>query len=244
MQNVVLLMDSNSNTFDITLKAVNMYLNRIFIDEEAAFESTGVHFFKGSRELHEERVLMKKGLKIVDQNKSDDLKMHFLCAIYHQGRPYFWEDRWEEEDELRSFILKEMETHKIQKAMVTLLYMRNNNLITKENMESLIDGRQSVNDDLESFFEKLRLGEKQTEFVQTYFVPKLTAKELELVEKKDSNYFKNFFWSNPDVDEIQMKMSESDSKYVQAFGRRRTFIVENVILEENLSEADYSCKFS
>ena len=55
MQNVVLLMNSNSNTFDITLKAVNMYLNRIFIDEEAAFESTGVHF------LRDQENYMKKG---------------------------------------------------------------------------------------------------------------------------------------------------------------------------------------
>ena len=115
-------------------------------------------------------------------------------------------------------------------------------------MESFIDGKkmrkESVSDDLESFFEKLRLGEEPTESVRTYFLPKLTEKELKLVEKKDSNYFKNFSWSNPDVDEVQMKRSESDSKFVQAFCWRNTFIVENIMLDEFLSEAKHSCKFS
>ena len=136
----------------------------------------------------------------------------------------------------------------LQKVMVTILHMRNTNLITKEKMENFIDGKnlrkKSVNDDLESFFEKLRHGEEPTESVRTYFLPKLTEQELKLVAKKDSNYFKNFSWSNPDVDEIQMKMSESDSKFVQAFCWRKTFIVENKKLQENLSELRYSCKFT
>ena len=234
MQNVVVLMDSNSNTWDTSSKAVNMYLNRICIDEEAAFESIGVHFLNEWEEISVK--------KILDQNNSKDLKMHFLCTFYSG----YWEGQI---DILRSVILKEIKKRKIQKAMVTLLYMHNKNLITKENMESYIDGKEmrkeSVNDDLESFFEKLRLGQEPTESVRTYFVPKLTEPELKLVAKKDSNYFKNFSWTdqgfNPDVDEIQMKMSDSDSKFVQAFCWRNTFIVENIMLEEFLSEAKYSC---
>ena len=72
-----------------------------------------------------------------------------------------------------------------------------------------------------SFFEKLQLGQEPTESIRTYFVPKLTEKELELVEKKDSNYFKNFSW-----------------------WMKGLSIVENKMSQENLSEAKYSCKFT
>ena len=85
--------------------------------------------------------------------------------------------------------------------------------------------KQSVNDDLDSFFKKLQLGQEPNEDVRTYFLPKLTEKELELAEKKDFNYFQSFSWSNPDVDETQMKLSESDSKFVQGFCWRNTFTV-------------------
>ena len=47
-QNVVLLMDPTDDAWDISLKAGNMYLNRFCIDEDAAFESTGVYYLKRS----------------------------------------------------------------------------------------------------------------------------------------------------------------------------------------------------
>ena len=46
MQNVVVLINSIEEAYDISLKAVNMYLNRLCIDEEAVFESTGVYFLR------------------------------------------------------------------------------------------------------------------------------------------------------------------------------------------------------
>ena len=44
MQNIVLLMDPTSDAFIESLRAGNMYLNRFCIDEDAAFESTGVYY--------------------------------------------------------------------------------------------------------------------------------------------------------------------------------------------------------
>ena len=44
MQNVVLLIDPPYRAYDISLKAGNMYLNRLCIDEDAAFESSGVNY--------------------------------------------------------------------------------------------------------------------------------------------------------------------------------------------------------
>ena len=64
--------------------------------------------------------------------------------------------------------------------------------------------------------------------IYTYFLPKLTNKELKLVESKDRSYFQTFHYSNAtDVDEEEMMLSESDSKYVQSGCARRTFTIKN-----------------
>ena len=103
-------------------------------------------------------------------------------------------------------------------------------------MESYCKGekyeKDSVNDDLESLFENIRLGKEPDEDVETYFLPKLTEEELELVERRDTSYFQTFTdWvfdeENPDVDETEMMLSESDSKYVYGLSTRRTFVIEN-----------------
>ena len=63
------------------------------------------------------------------------------------------------------------------------------------------------------------------------FLPKLTEEEMKLVEKEDTTYLQTFFASdldrNPDVPEAEMLLSESDSKYVEGFGYRETFTIEN-----------------
>ena len=121
--------------------------------------------------------------------------------------------------------------------MVTVIDLKRNNLITKEKMESLCKGehrwKDSVNDDLESFFENIRLGKELDEEVETYFLPKLTKEELELVERKNCSYLVTFLSMqdpldrNPDVDETEMMLSESDSKYIYALSNRMTFVIEN-----------------
>ena len=84
-----------------------------------------------------------------------------------------------------------------------------------------------VNDDLESFFEDLRLGNEPDDKVTTYFLPKLTEEEMKLVGRKDTTYLLTFHNSNPDVEEAEMLLSESDSKYVEGWGWRTTFTIEN-----------------
>ena len=117
--------------------------------------------------------------------------------------------------------------------MVTFLYMWRFNLITKEVMENYCQGEiyereDSVNDDLESLIEDLRLGKEPDEKVDTYFVPKLTVEELKMVQRKDRTYFETFLESlNPDVDEAEMKLSDSDSKFVEGWCGRKTFKIKN-----------------
>ena len=103
-------------------------------------------------------------------------------------------------------------------------------------MESYCKGediwrKDSVNDDLESLFENIRLGKELNEEAWTYFLPKLTEEELELVERRDTSYLQTFYHEtigrNPDVDETEMMLSESDSKYVHGNSWRRTFVLKN-----------------
>ena len=101
-------------------------------------------------------------------------------------------------------------------------------------MENYYKGKEdqrrkySVNDDLESLFKNMRLGKEPDEWVRTYFLPKLTEKEMKLVEEKNRCYFQTFEDSfDPDVDETEMMQSESDSKYILSACDRRTFTIEN-----------------
>ena len=128
-----------------------------------------------------------------------------------------------------------MKKHKIKSVMLTSIYLYRSYLITKEKMESYCKGekycKDSVNDDLESLFENIRLGKELDELVYTYFLPKLTKEELELVERRDTSYLQTFYeglyGGNPDVDETEMMLSESDSKYVRGRSWRKTFVIEN-----------------
>ena len=55
----------------------------------------------------------------------------------------------------------------------------------------------------------------------------MTEEELELVERRDTSYLQSFWHNNPDVDETEMMLSESDSKYVYSWSQRKTFVLEN-----------------
>ena len=99
-------------------------------------------------------------------------------------------------------------------------------------MESYYKGEDwknldSVNDDLESLFENIRLGKEVNKRTSTQFLPKLTEEELELVERKDTSYLQTFSWGNPYVDETEMMLSKSDANYVLGISKRETYIIEN-----------------
>ena len=49
MQNVVLLLESSEEAYNVSWKAGIMLLNRFCIDEDAAYESAGVYYLKSSK---------------------------------------------------------------------------------------------------------------------------------------------------------------------------------------------------
>ena len=123
-----------------------------------------------------------------------------------------------------------MKEYKIPSVTLTIIEIWRRNLVTIETVKRLCNETaldlgekgDSINDDLESLFEDLRLENEPNDYARTYFFPQLTVKELELVEKKDPTYLKNFSYSNPDVNDLEMMNSKSDSKYAQGWGFRKT----------------------
>ena len=101
-------------------------------------------------------------------SKSKDLKTHFVFA----GAYYKWD-----EERLGSIILKEMVKFNMKSVMVTTLFMEKHHLITKEVMEDYykgkLDERDSVMDDLESFIDDIRMGNKSyRREIWTYYLPR------------------------------------------------------------------------
>ena len=157
--------------------------------------------------------------KIVE-SKSENMEIHIFYAGFEYGK-------------LHSYILKEMEKYEIENVMVTIINIQRWQLITNEKVLYYCKGQdeveeESVNDDLEYLFEEIKLGCKYFDEVSaTYFLPKLTKEELELVERKDENFMQTFVYKMAaDVDKTEMEASESDSKFIYGSGRRRTFTIE------------------
>ena len=157
------------------------------------------------------------------------MEIHFVYA----GYKYYDYFGTEYQNRLKSIIRDGMKKYKIENVMLTIIYLYRDRLLTKEEMENYCKGnegrKQSVNDDLDSFVEKIRLGDEPLSYddVWTYFLPKLTEKELELVDRKDDNFMNTFEAANPDVEKAKMAASESDSKFVKGCSRRRTFKINN-----------------
>ena len=222
------------SAFEISLKAGKMCLNRFCIDEDAAFELSGVCYMHQYRYLREWCHNMKEDIypnfrKVFD-DKTEDLETHIVYA----GSYGYWHS---EIEELKSLILEAMKKYKTKSVLVTVITLGRWFLITKEKMESYCNGKmslkESVNDDLEAFFEDIRLGLQQLWRYQhlhkyTYFLPKLTEEEMRLVERFDVNYMNTFHndW-DADVEEAEMKSSQSDSKFVLGICSRQTFRIEN-----------------
>ena len=169
-----------------------------------------------------------------------------------------------DEGRLKAFVFQKMEKYEMKSVILSMIDMWRWNLITKEKMEDialnstklessnlLIPMRsrkkfglilgpilmpsKSFNADIETFFEGLKVAKVSTHRPRvTYFLPKLTDEEHELIKNKDQQYFKSFYFStNPDVDENEMKRSQSESKFVFVESRRKTYILVNSLDQKN-----------
>ena len=224
MQNLLVLLDPPLQNVhhDISLKAGMMCLNRFCIDEDAAYELSVTN--RHNKFKNDIDSIFSKN------SENEDVKTHLIYA----GGYYF-----QNEHVLRSLILEGMKKYKLEQMMVTMIYMEKWKLIAKEKVEKYCKGeserKKSVNDDLELFFEDLELGKEPDEEVLTYFLPKLTEETMELVERKDPYYFATFAMAE-NLNHLRitdLKLSDSDSKYVDGWCTRKTFTLKNSVKSSN-----------
>ena len=86
---------------------------------------------------------------------------------------------------------------------------------------------KSGDDDIEAFFNNLQNGKICDERILSYFLPKLTNKEVKLIEVNDKMLLETFSAHfrddlNVDIDKAEMKKSESKSKFVRGCCLRET----------------------
>ena len=147
MQNLVVFMEPSEKAYETPLKGGNMILNRFCIDEDAAFELSGVNYLKKFRQyfdkekgeeysencihsysklnFHEHLVILQKEhfdeevITAALQKISENEAKELKIHFVYAGWYYYFH-----EDKLRSIILNGMKKHKIKSVMVTSIYLR------------------------------------------------------------------------------------------------------------------------
>ena len=129
---------------------------------------------------------------------------------------------WDYESRIRleESCLNIINNYEIQSINLTMLCMVRQRLITKEKVQETELSMESIYDDLENFFNKLKDGVKiESEIVRSSFTPQLTDKEMKLVEEINPRYLRTYsdyyYEQNPDVEATEMKNSGSESKFVR-----------------------------
>ena len=78
MQNLVVFMEPSHNAWETPLKAGNMILNRFCIEEDAAFELSGVNSLKKSSDDIEHRDSPKFILKRIQKGKEYSFRRSYF----------------------------------------------------------------------------------------------------------------------------------------------------------------------
>lgn len=182
-----------------------------------------------------DKVTILNAIKSAAENQIQGCKSHFIFA-----GDIFWNDF-----RLRPVVIEGMKKYNINSAMVSILSSFRNNITTKEKVEDHFKGKyqdeKSIHDDLDSFFERLCLGEEPNETVRTYFFPKLSEKETNLFETKDEEFMRTLanqydlerIGNEQDI-ELAHSWSEFDNtyeskwEYIKSLCSRRTFLIHKI----------------
>ena len=218
-------------------------MNRFAINEDASFELIGVHdlplqqFEERSGQLLFWRKVTQISRYMSFRHKRES-ETHFIFALIDDtflSTKFLLQQRTD--DKLNENVRLLLSKFHIKSAMVTIISMARRDLITKEMMEAYTKGKeqikQSVHDDLDYFLEKLQFQKiiysprNRLEMILSYFLPKLTAEEKQLVESKDELFMETFFEKDPNKILQKMKESESKTMYMKGACCRQTFAVDN-----------------
>ena len=197
-----------------------------------------------------------KAFENIAKYPEDDLEYHFIYSEYRYSFEYQAYN-----PSIESCINKVITEFKLGSAIFTQVNMNNRHLVTKETMEKLYkneknahdiysydDLKESVGDDLESFFMNLQIG-KLKDDSRTFYLPKILPFERKMIEERNIHFcvkgldhydiplriFMQTFYPEViplknemkaietiDVSKVEMDLSESNSKYILSICDRRT----------------------
>ena len=204
-------------------------MNRFTIKEDASFELMGVHHvpYESSVWASFFKKIIRLSTKMPNRNIRES-ENHFIFAV--NGLNFNLIGRWKN----YFFNILSSKLH-IKLALVTILTMSRHNLITKERMEVYPKGKsrikKSVHDDLDHFVEKLQHQKFKYKHhickaIPSYFLPKLTEEEKQLVESKNTEFMQTLLFKDPNEILRKMKKSKSETMYVRGICWRQTFHVD------------------
>ena len=187
-------------------------------------------------------------------SRNPDLTTHFICMTS------YYNEFDHPNDSLQRFketFIDGMTNYRIESAVLTIADTMRERLVTTEVMTDHYRGKyarrngcvdsifeHSLNDDLEIFYDKLKLGQVTTESVLTFCFRKLTEKEMKLVNLKDEYHMASYAASESykDVDDTEMKMSDSKSKFVLVISDRYTFVFSNHPINHSFKVSIENCE--
>ena len=248
LQNIMILIDSAkypvkypngfyADEYHTSVKIATSYMNRFTIDEDASFELIGVHDLFGgatgklfSRQVTE--IERKMPTSIIRESET-----HVMIAN-SDGAMVVYPNKLLRQRIYDMFEILVSKLH-LKLVMVTKISMMREKLITKEMMEAFPKGKeriqQSIHDDLDNFFEKLQFEnfkyklKGRPEFIESYFLPKLTVEEQQLVQSKDKLFMRTLWEKDPNKILQNMKKSESKAMYIMCYCVRLTYQIEDFL---------------
>ena len=255
MTKIVFFIESNNWEWMTIEKIGKLFMNRLAIDEDATIEILKIFELESYGEFEEDEIALKlmtdfkmfeNGIKSLIDFGNDGLVPHFIYC----GDNEFTDRKDWHGVTMVSFLMKH---YKISSLVFTILFMRRQNLITKEELEQAYSGKLrstedwkretlSVNEDLELFLMELvqNHGLTKSQVSNSFFTPKLSQEELDLVEQGNIDYLNSFYdfgnGFDPDVDPEEMLKSDSKNKYLHANCWRKT--VRLTLAKDVLDDAD------
>ena len=206
-------------------------MNQFTIDEESQFEIQDLYQIEGSftaeslkdhlQKLFDEAIQKYIDKQHIFQNYSNTL--HIIWAKYNDGRNYDYLHLLQ--DRCSSFGLSF--------GLISFVDMQKINCVTKEAVEKHYQGRGilpaiSVGEDLESFIQRIRLGECirfETDSNTSFQFNLLSDFEEQKLENEDQKFLQSFQLASPDISAADMLVSKSKLKFAKFLYSRTTHLL-------------------
>ena len=147
MQQLLIFIESCEEAWSTPKKISRLFMNRFSINEQSAFEVIKILKFQKTKEVEnfhrfhsvQNKIISQKenfdldvidtGLQYLAKVRAEDLSQHFIYA----GNHYHYDQT---KASLRNMFLTKMKKYGFKSAMLTMTYMGNYNLVTRETMKA------------------------------------------------------------------------------------------------------------